>query len=122
MPVGREGAKPMRSADGAGTRGDHGSCPTLVAGLSEEFARYMEHVVSADNPGPENLHQPAEVMTEFFAENPQFVSGMMTATAITALAAGANPILSAWATGFQMGREFESQRSAAEELERMMGK
>ncbi len=87
-----------------------------------EFTRYMEHMVSEENDGPENLNQPAEVMSEFFADHPYFVYRMMSATAMATLRAGANPILSAWATGFQMGREFESQRHEAEELERILAR
>lgn len=84
---------------------------------SEEFRAYMSKALEAREP-PDNWYQATEIIHQWAEENPNFVLELVVRYLEIALT-GANPNLSLWATGFQVGRDFELSRIEAGELSRI---
>ena len=82
----------------------------------DEFAEYMEY--ARETPSPSNNEEAGKVIAQWFGNNPD-LHQQYCGVIVTAIMAGADPVISLWATAFQMGREFEQRLVEKEILEKL---
>lgn len=87
-----------------------------------ELIAWMGGVLTNPEP-PENYQQPDTAIAAMFHAHPEAMERFVQAFGIACLTMGdtRSGIATIWATGFQMGRDFETSSKEAGMLEQMYG-